>query len=815
MVVRHLFPEDRAMQRLIEDLRFALRQLRRSPGFALFVILTLAIGIGANTTIFGAVNAILLRPLPYADSDRLIGLTGSYQNRGDDWSVSLPNARDWGRRSHTFDGFGYYQGGSFTLAGQERPERLEATRASASLLPLLGARPLMGRLFNEQEDQPNGERVVVLSHALWQRRFAGDESVLGRSITLSGNPHVIIGVLPALFAFPQTGIEVYVPVRADETTWNRASGGLQVVAKLKSKLTLDAAQRDLDAVSSTLAQEFPGTNEVLSARLWTLRHRLYGGDETPLVLITLFGAVGFVLLIACVNVANLLLARATGREREMAVRTAIGASRRRVVRQLLTESVLLAVLGGAAGSLLSLLGTRLLLLAIPEGSMPRNIGMSGGVLAFTAAIALLTGILFGLAPAVQASRLDLASLMGGRSGLHTRQRARARATLVVAQVGLAAMLLIAAGLMIRSLNALLQTNPGFRTENLLTLRVSLDATYNQRDKSLAFQQQALQRLRALPGVSGAAAVDWLPLAGTNNYNDFRLEERRTEKSENAGTVLVTPGYIEAMGIQLVRGRSLAEQDVRSAPGAVLVNRAFAQKYFGERDPIGQRLLVGFDGRDPYPRTIVGIVGDVLHSGLAEDQRTEMYVPFAQLAWNFGGMTFVLRTRGQPLELLAAARTAIWAVDPSQAIYEPRTMQHVIDESGSVVSSRILAGALGIFGTIALLLAALGLYGVISYGVAQRTYEIGVRGALGATRSDVLRLIMGQGLTLVALGLALGLFGAFGATRLMSTLLHGVSAQDPTAFLQAVALLVGVALVATALPALRATRIDPAMALRAE
>jgi putative ABC transport system permease protein len=804
------------MQRLVEDLRFALRQLRRSPGFALFVIITLAIGIGANTTIFGAVNAFLLQPLPYADSERLIALTGSYQNRGDDWSVSLPNALDWGRRGHSFDGFGYYQGGNLTLTGQERPEQLDATRASASLLPLLGARPMIGRLFNAQEDQPDGERVVVLSHALWARRFASDRSVIGRSITLSGNPHVVIGVLPAHFAFPQPTIEMYVPVRANDTNWNRASGGLQFVAKRKANVSMAAAQRDMDAVSADLAREFPGPNEILSAKLWTLRHRLYGGDETPLMLITLFGAVGFVLLIACVNVANLLLARATGREREMAVRTAIGASRRRVVRQLLTESLLLAVLGGAAGCLVSLWGTRLLLLAIPEGSsMPRDIGLSASVLAFTAAVSLLTGILFGLAPAVQASRLDLAALMGGRSGAQTRQRTRARATLVVAQVALAAMLLISASLMIKSLNSLLQTNPGFRAQNLLTLRVSLDATYDTRDKTVAFQQQALQRLRALPGVAAAAAVDWLPLAGTNNYNNFNLEERRAERAENAGTVLVTPGYIEAMGIPLLRGRSLTDQDVRSTPGAVLVNRAFAEKHFGDREAVGQRLFIGFDGAEPYPRTIVGVVGNVLHSGLEKEQRTEMYVSFSQLAWNYGNMTFVLRTRGQPLALLEAARRAIWAVDPNQAISEPRTMQRVIDESSAVVYSRMLASALGVFGTIALLLAALGLYGVIAYGVAQRTYEIGVRGALGATRLDVLRLIMGQGLALVGFGLTLGLFGAFAATRLMSTMLHGISAQDPLTFVQAAALLTGVALLATALPAHRAAQIDPASALRTE
>ncbi len=802
---------------MFSDLRFAVRQLRRSPGFALFVILTLAVGIGANTTIFGAVNALLIRPLPYHDSQQLIAMTGAYKNRGDDWSVSLPNAVDWGKRSRTFSASGFYQGAEMTLAGNDRPERLEGVALSSGMLPMLGLQPALGRVFTAEEASPKGERVVILSNALWQRRFAADRGIIGRTITLSGNPVTVIGVLPANQYFPHTGVQLYLPLHADETTWNRASGGLQVVSRLKPHITVDQAQRDLDAVSKQLATEFPGSNDELSAKLWPLREQLYGGSDVSVVLYTLFGAVGFVLLIACVNVANLLLARATGREREVAVRAALGASRRRVLNQLLTESLLLAILGGVGGILLSLWGVKLFTRLIPADSgLPTDFGLDWRVLTFTGAVTLFTGLLFGAAPALNAARTDLTSLIGGRSGAGTRRRARARATLVVAQVALAAVLLVSAGLMIRSLNSLLSTDPGFKPQNLLTMRTTLDAKYKSPEQTLAFQQQTLTRLRAVPGVTGAGAVDFLPLGGTNNYNDITFEDRRGEKPENVGTVIASPGYFNAMGIQLVKGRDFQDTDVRSAPGAVIVNRTFAQKYFGKREPIGERILVGWEaGRQPYWRTVVGVVGDVKHSGLDKEQRTEMYVPFAQLPWAANGMTFAVRTRSAPLTIVQPAQNAIWAVDPNQAIYELKTMERVVRDSGSVFIARLLAGALGIFGFIALLLAALGLYGVISYGVAQRTYEIGVRGALGATRADLTKLVMGQGLGLVGIGLGIGLLGALAATRVMASALHGVTARDPVTFAQAALTLVGVAVLATLLPARRAARIDPAISLRAE
>jgi predicted permease len=801
---------------MVEDLRYSFRQLGRNPAFAVFVILTLAVGIGANTTIFGAVNAFLLRPFPYAAADRLVGISAAYTGRGDDWSVSLPNALDWGRRSRALEGFGYYQGGSVTLAGNDRPERLETLRASASLLPLLGAAPTVGRAFTADEDHPQGERVVVLSHALWQRRFAGDRAVIGQTVQLSGNPYTIIGVLPAGFGFPHGNVQAYLPLRHNETTWNRASGGLQVLARVRSGVSIEQAQADLNSVSAVLAREYPSTNEELTARVRTLRQALFGNDQVPLIMYTLLAAVGFVLLIACVNVANLLLARATRREREMAVRTAIGASRARVLRQLLTESITLAFLGGVAGCILSLWGSRLLASAIPKDTaIPRDFSIDGRVLLFTLALTVLTGVIFGLAPALHAARTDLTSLMGSRSAAGTRQHRRRRAVLVVAQVALAAVLLVSAGLTIRSLTTLLRTDPGFDARNLLTMRVTLDAIYREPLQTLGFQQRVLEQLRALPGVEGVGAVDFLPLSGTSNFNDFTFEDRPSDKRENAGSVIASPGYLEAMGIQLVRGRTLQAQDVRGAPGVIVVNRAFAQRYWGSSDPIGKRVLISFDTRERYWRTVVGVVGDVRHGGLHMEHRAETYVPYAQLPWAANIMTFVVRTRMDPLTLVNPVQNAIWSVDRNQAIYELRTMQRVVGDSQSVVIARMLAGALGIFGLMALLLAALGLYGVISFGVAQRTYEIGVRSALGATRADVLKLVLGQGLSLVIVGLGFGLLGAFAVTRTMSSMLHGVAARDPLTFAQTSLLLVAVAVLATLVPARRAARIDPAIALRSE
>ena len=804
------------MDELIQNLRFAFRQIRYSLAFSFFIIATLALGIGANTTIFGAANAVLLRPLPYPESERLVQLSGSYVGRGDDWSVSLPNAVDWGKMSRSFTAVAYFQGTGLSLAGETEPERVEGIRASPNLFTVLGAKPARGRLFTAAEDQPGTERVVVISHELWQRRFAGDPQIVGQSINLSGNPATIIGVMPAGFGFPSARSEIYLPVRANETTWNRFSGGLSVVGKLKPGVTLEQARADLRGVSRRLADAYPDSNKELSAHLVPFRQALFGGKEIQLVVYLLLGAVGFVLLIACVNVANLLLARSTSREREIAIRAAIGADRSRVIRQLLTESMVLAALGGVAGTLLALWGTSAIERIVPEDvPFPVDFGVDARVLGFTALLSLFTGLLFGLAPALHASSTDLLSLLGGRTGAASRRRKRRRNLLVVAEVALASILLVSAGLMVRSLGGLLQNDPGFNTENVLTFRVPLDAKYDSANKVLAFQRSALAALRQQSGVRNAGVVDFIPLGGTNNYNDFMIEGSAEPKPQNAGTLFVSPGYFDAMQIQLLQGRQFDERDVRAAPGVAVVNRAFARQFLGGDKALGKRIRLNWGGESNYWRTVVGIVNDVRHSGLNEPPRPEAYIPYAQMPFAGGAMTFVVRTQQEPTTLLPAARQAIWSIDRALPLFDVRTMERVLRDSGSVFIARILAGAVGVFGIVALLLAALGLYGVISYHVAQRTYEIGVRSALGAEKKDVLKLVIWQGMALVLAGLGLGLIGAVAVGRVMRSLLYGVSATDAVSFAGMSTVLIAVALLATYLPARRAARIDPLTALRAE
>jgi putative ABC transport system permease protein len=808
------------METLLHDLRFSLRQIRRNPAFAFFIIATLAIGIGANTTIFSALNALLLRPLPYKQGDRLVKLSGAYLNRGNDWSVSFPNAVDWREMNHTFDDIGYFTDSNLTLAGDgsATPERLKAEAMSPNMFSLLGFAPSLGRAFSADEAIPNADRVVVLSDGIWRRRFAANPGIIGTHVNLSGNPYTVIGVMPPSFSFPTSQTELFVPMRATKESWPRSNGGLQVIGRLKPGITLAQAQLDLDGVSKTLAATYPGTNRELSAFVRTLRESMTGGKDMAKMLIIVFAAVGFVLLIACVNVANLLLARASSREREVALRAAMGAGRRRIIQQFLTESFLLATLGGIAGALIAVWSTRALpSLVPPDSGIPSDFSVDGRVLGFTIAITALTGLLFGAAPALKASSAHLSQLLGGRTGASTKARGFRRNLLVVIEVGMAVVLLVSAGLMMRSFSHLIATNPGFKATNLLTLRVGFDARYKTVDQVTAFQRSMLPALRALPGVQAASTADYVPISGTNNYNDLSYDGAPDNKPVNVGTVMVGPSYVEAMGIPVIAGRSIDDRDVAGALPVAMVNRAFAEKYFGKQDVIGKRVLFGWEGgKNPNWRTVVGVFGNVLHGGLdTEEQRTEAYVPIAQLPWPMGSMNVVVRTQDDPANAVANIKAAIWRTDPNLALYEIRSMDRMIHDSSGVLLARLLAGALGLFGAIALLLAAIGLYGVISYSVAQRTYEIGVRAALGADTSAVLAMVLRQGMTLVGLGLAIGLAGSWASTRLLAGVLHGITPTDPLAFAGMSAVLIAVAFVATVIPARRAARIDPMIALRTE
>ena len=808
------------METLRQDIHFALRQFGRAPGLPLFIVATLAIAIGANTTVFSAVNRILLRALPYHEPEQLVAISGSYAGRGDDWSVSLPNAVDWGELNRSFTGVAYYANGSptVTIAGSGEPRRLAAGVISPNLFSLLGAAPQLGRGFTAGDAEPGTEGRVVLSSGMWHSQFGGDPGVVGRTISLSGAPYTIIGVMPPGFGFPSPDQQLWMTIRANKNTWNRANGGLSVVARLKPGVTLAAAQRDMNAVSSVLASQYPDVDGsgnpsgALGAHLTSLHEALLASAGLQRMLWILLAAVCLVLLIACVNVANLLLARATAREREVALRTALGAGRLRMVRQLLTESLLLAGAGGIVGLVVAWVGTRALPGLIPEGvGLPDSYPIDLSVLGFTAGLTVLTGLVFGAGPALTAARGSTSTLLGGRGGHATPAREARRKALIVAEVALAAVLLASAGVVVRSLSELVHTNPGFQPEHLLTMRVALDRRYDDTVKVDNFTRQMLAAVRAEPSVQAASIADFLPMEGTQNFGNLSIEGDPDAGSVNVGNVIVGTDYFRTMSIPLRRGRGFDEHDTRSAPRAVVVNEAFAKHYFPGLDPLGRRVRSG--GGDPW--TIVGLSGDVRFSGLDAAPREEVYFPAGQFSYAMRDMAVAVRTRGDPMAAAGQVRKAIWSVDPDLAVYDQKPMPGLIGATTAMLIGRLLADGLGGFGILALLLASLGLYGVISYSVAQRTYEIGVRTALGADSGTVLRMVLAQGLKLVLGGLLLGLVASLASTRVLRSLVHGVGTADPVAFAAAGLLLVGVAAVASAIPALRAARIDPIVALRAE
>jgi putative ABC transport system permease protein len=806
------------MENLFQDLRFGLRALLKNPGFALVAVITIALGIGANTAIFSVVNTVLLNPLPFPEQDKLV-------------VVSLVNPQSETRRS----GFGnadflavkernqslekvaayFSPRNGFNLTGGETPEQVTGAMVTADFFDVLKVNPQLGRAFFPDEDQPGKERTVVVSHKFWQNRLGANPQAVNQSIMLNNESFTVVGVMPADFRF-MTGTSEFWAVMQLPPPQFRPPYYLNCIGRLKAGITQEQAQADLSAIANQLQQQYPNST-FTSVTTRTLKKAIVGDSE--LALLVLLGAVFFILLIASVNVANLMLARATGREKEIAIRAALGASRWRLTRQVLTESLLLAFIGGVLGLLLAMWSVDLLIALSPE-NLPRleEVGLDKRVLLFTFSISMLSGLLFGLAPAIQSSRANLNATLkeGGRSAMESFGRRRLRNLLVISEFALALTLLVGAGLMIRSFLTIQKVNPGFNASNVLTMQVNLpQAKYREPAKNAAFQQQLLQRLESLPGIEAAAVSMALPPNLLIMHNPFTVEGQPPAPGEApnlAAQLLISPDYFRTLGIRLQAGRNFSDTDNQDAPSVVIINHTMARRYFPDQDPINKRLQTGdYDPQNPYA-TVVGVVDDVKYSGLNEEVEPTMYTPFLQNLW-WRSMYLAVRTSGAPSGFASLVRNEVWAIDRDLPVSNIKTMDQLMSES--VSEPRVYTTLLGVFGALALVLASVGIYGVMSYTVTQRTHEIGIRSALGARQSDVMKLILRQGMGLALIGVGIGLAASLALTRLMETLLFGVSATDPLTFAVIALLLTGVALVACYLPARRATKVDPMVALRYE
>jgi predicted permease len=820
------------MDTLLQDLRFGLRSLARTPGFTAVAVIALALGIGASSAIFSILNGVVLRPLPYAHADRAAQIWNRWPGYDKTW-LSIPEIVDY-RALPIFDSFGGWGQGNASLTGDGEPERVRAAFLERSVFSTLGAQPVLGRNFTAEEDSPDtlASRVAILGHSLWRRRYAADAAIIGKTIQVGLRPFTVVGVMPDDFRLPNDfvgePIQLYMPAGLPPTVdpSTRGNHGAYAVARLAPGVTAERAQAAMSAFVAEMKQKYANAyGPEFETLVVPVREEVSGKIRPALVI--LLGAVGLVLLIACANVANLLLARAESRSKELAIRTALGAGRGRLVRQMLTESVVLAAGGGALGLLLAFWGTRALL-ALSPPNIPRldAVGVDARVLAFTAGVALLTSLVFGLAPALQASASELQETLkeGGRGASAGVRRQRVRRALVVAEVALAMVLVVGAGLLIKSFARLMGIDAGVRRENVLTMELSLPPAKYPQAPSRQFYAELQRRVAELPGVTAAGLIREMPFA--NDIGDWGVQvigggKDGSEVHGQADWQVATPGYFQAMGIPLRRGRYLDATDTEQGLPTVVINEKMAQTFWPNEDPLGRQIRLGGPqggGPDSLPRTIVGIVADVKHRGLDAEAKTQMYLPHAQFPRTgptplIGRMSLVVRARGNPLALTSAVRGEIRALDPEIPVSRVKSLEQVLATSASVRKLNVML--LGIFAAVALALAAVGIYGVMAFTVGQRTKELGVRMALGATAGGLQRLVLRQGMGLVALGAAIGIAAAVALGGVMRTLLFGVSSTDPGTYALVTAVLAAVAGVATFVPARRATKVDPVVALRAE
>ena len=809
------------MNSILRDIRFGARNLLKRPGATMVALVTLALGIGVNTAIFSAVDSILLRPLPFKDPERVVSIWEQGLGQGIRQNEMAPaNFFDLRNQTTGFEGIGAHGPQDINLTGAGEPERLNGELVTANVLSILGVEPALGRTFLTNEDQPGQHRVVVLSDALWQRRFNRDTSIVNRNIILNGESFTVVGVMPRGFFFPERETELWIPWAMEpEQASGRGDHYLRLVARLKPGATLQQANAEVASIAQRLAVEYPKTNEGLNFIVNSV-HKDYVGDLRSPILI-MFSAVGLVLLIACANVANLLLAQATTRRREIAIRMALGAQRWTIVRQLLIESLLIAGAGGVLAVLGALWGVQALARMVPDSlSKLQNAGVDARVLMFTLGVSVLTALVFGGVPALLAARAkpgetlsDVArDTAGGTAGRHVRR------ILVVSEVALAVVLLVCAGLLIRTFQLLRQVNTGFSTDNVLTMKMVLPMPkYAKPEIRRAFYDEVLRKVSEVPGIESAGAITFLPLSFNGMNFSFSVEGQSQPSDMKLPFALyrvVSPDYFRTMGITLQRGRFFDSHDSADSQPVIMISRQLAEQYWPGQDPTGKRIKVGpADSPNPW-LSVVGVVNDVRQAGLYGDPRMDMYAPYAQDRRAFiAPRDLVLRTKGDTASVAAAVRQAVWSVDKDQPISNVRTMDQVF--ATAISQERFQALLLGLFAALALVLACVGLYGVISYAVAQRTHEIGVRMALGARPGDVLKLVLRQGMGLTIVGLVVGIAIGSVATRVLSDMLFGVTPRDPLTFVGVPALLLFVAFLACYIPARRATRIDPLIALRYE